>query len=747
MINGKRIIGIFMAGILSIGLLSGCGGKGDEAAKKDKLDAKGRYVEKEIELPQDGGKLIGMSQIDNQPCLYVIKTGESSSDISYGSYAWDGSKWSDRKEVEWLNDGAKRLGIGSTQVRAGQDGNLYAFGFPIQEQDQAYGSIILKSSEDGKTAEDITPEDLKKVDESGYASLIVDLDVLSDGSLAIVSMMDQPKVYKDGKEVFSAEGIEVHSNNQNVLTASGNTFAVAGSDSKTIHIYDGASFEEKGSTTFEQTLYEMQLTKGDKDQWYIINAKGIHRFQENGSIVETLMEGAGGLMAMSNITPIAFERGDQEDFYALYSDGSGDYKMKYYVFDSEIAAVPDKVLTVYGLKESPTVAQAIYEFQQANPDVKVEYTTALAGEDEVTADAVKSLNTELVSGNGADVLILDGLPLESYIEKGILADMTKFSKTLKENEVLMDVIGSAAEKDGEIYALPAKIGVPVYYGTEEENQALESLEALHSYVENHPDKLLFGKISHGNVGMALLNTMYSELVNEDGSMDETRLTRFLEDWMKLCNTAETKKFEEEFQINNYTGNEPGRNFNSGPYIPKAESTHIVELIGLDSMLMPFAEMEKFGQTLSSLKGLYVPYVIAGINASSDQQELAQEFIKTLFSDEVQGAKTSDGYPVTENGLASIEAYVETEAAAQFMMSSSTTDPETGEITEISASYPDGEKIKVFNEIVRGLKTPFLTDRVMSQTISEEMDNLYNGAVDAGGAAKAIIQKMNTYLAE
>mgnify|MGYP002243277550 CR=1 FL=1 len=42
------------------------------------------------------------------------------------------------------------------------------------------------------------------------------------------------------------------------------------------------------------------------------------------------------------------------------------------------------------------------------------------------SDTIRALNTELLGGNGADLLVLDGLPAESYIEKGILEDMKDF---------------------------------------------------------------------------------------------------------------------------------------------------------------------------------------------------------------------------------------------------------------------------------------------------------------------------------
>ena len=38
-------------------------------------------------------------------------------------------------------------------------------------------------------------------------------------------------------------------------------------------------------------------------------------------------------------------------------------------------------------------------------------------------DYIKALNTELLAGTGPDVLVLDGLPIASYIQKGVLAEL------------------------------------------------------------------------------------------------------------------------------------------------------------------------------------------------------------------------------------------------------------------------------------------------------------------------------------
>ncbi len=49
----------------------------------------------------------------------------------------------------------------------------------------------------------------------------------------------------------------------------------------------------------------------------------------------------------------------------------------------------------------------------------------MSGEDSVTvSDALRTLNTDIMAGKGPDVLILDGMPVENYIQKGLLEDIT-----------------------------------------------------------------------------------------------------------------------------------------------------------------------------------------------------------------------------------------------------------------------------------------------------------------------------------
>ncbi len=95
-------------------------------------------------------------------------------------------------------------------------------------------------------------------------------------------------------------------------------------------------------------------------------------------------------------------------------------------------------------------------------------------------DALRTLNTELVAGKGPDVLILDGMPLQSFIDKGVLAEL---SQVISADGLIPQVV-DPMRTDGKLYAVPTRFTVPVLMGKPETLEGLDSLEALAAAVQD-----------------------------------------------------------------------------------------------------------------------------------------------------------------------------------------------------------------------------------------------------------------------
>lgn len=766
----KRLAAAVMAGILVMGSLAGCSstgkenggdpqsgqgesgsgsGSGDGAGTEN---AGGRYMEENMNPPVQNGEIpLGACIKDGVLQMYT-KTGNEETGVSYFSYQYADGAWSGPQEEAGMNAMQTDSQIMFNKIIWGEDGKQYALGTNYSDS-EPYGSRILMQNDDGSSWTDVTPENLKKADSSGYAAMLTDLNVLSDGALCVSNMdMTQVEVYREGKKVFSADTASMNSEMQECLNTFGDTLAVVGSDQKSIDFYQGSDLTQVGSFQLDEAFGSegVGFTGGKDGLWYYMDNTGIHRIQENGSIRETVMDGSYGKMGNAECLVYAFFQGEDNDFYGLYRNyGTGDVFMCRYYFDDEVPAVADSILTIYGLRESKTVEQAVNSFQSAHPEVKVDYNYSVGEYEEISTDQIRTLNTQILNGEGPDVLILDSMPVSSYVEKGILADMSDLEDQLREQGVLMDTIGNTLTgEDGKIYGLPARLGLPIAFGDEEAVRALDSLDALENYLQNHPDGKLFSLAFHDSVARTLFSTSYKDLI-QDGKLNQENLVRLFQCWKQVCDNLDTRSLEEFYE---YT---PGQGYDNqnvyfgygDTWVLREGRAATTDLQGLISMAMSCSEMQKYGLSPQTIQGYYVPYVIAGVNAASGNQELAKEFILTLLSDDVQKSQTYDGFPVTENGLNSLVEYAESDAAKEMSFGGSFVDAETGEEYYMNYNYPDGETVKSYIEMIRNLQQPFMPDQVFLETVMEEITNCYEGNQTPEEAARAAAQKMETYLSE
>ncbi len=733
----KRIISLIMAVILLAGLTAGCGKDEAEGKKEGEVSAKGRYVEEEIPLPKGAGEAVGILNQNDSLVLYTRNEN------GYHSYIYENEVWTASDDISWMTDAHNRLGIPIAHIYSGKDGSIYGMGIPASD-DVPYGQHIIKDAGDG-TGVDCTPAPCLEVDEQGWTDLIVDMAVLKNGTIVIVEMNGVVKFYQDGKKISEIpEIIPIVSDHQPVMSISDEHIAIFGKDRQSVEFYNPDNGEKLESVEVKQELMESVIVPGEAGIWYLVNPKGIQRITEKGSIMETLMDGTGMLMNMDSVYLTSFLYGKNNVFYGLYNISQGGEKLMRYRYDEEAKAVRDKSLSIYGLKENQTVSQAIYTFQTEHPEVKVEYHTATGNEETPTSETIRTLNAELLNGNGADILILDGLPVSSYMEKGILADLSDLAEELYQKGVLKNVTVNTANLDGKLYAIPARVSLPIIVGEDEKVNACQSLDAFHTYLEQNPGERLFGTTTNDLAGMTLFNTFYEELVKEEGGLDEEKLTRFLNDWMKLCEVQNTRGIEGEFGAGIWK--QMSTRFSSGLGL-KNDPVMIEEIGGLISSMVPYVLARDSGKTPGSLKHYYIPQVIAGINAASASQELAAEFIECLFEESVQKGDNSDGFPVLKSALAYQAEYVETPEALNLCSSTGATNPETGEEVRIDAAYPSSGEVNQLIQIIEELNVPFMLDGMVSETVLMEMEKCYNGKQSVEETAKAICQKVDTYLAE
>lgn len=369
-------------------------------------------------------------------------------------------------------------------------------------------------------------------------------------------------------------------------------------------------------------------------------------------------------------------------------------------------------------------------------------------------DDIRTLNTELLGGNGADVLLLDGLSAESYIEKGILADLTDLADELTAQETYLEsILKSTAQKDGKIYGMPVKFSMPVIYGDENTKAALSSLDSLKSYLEEHPQASIFGIAQRDYIRDFLFQMYQDEVINKDGKVDQEKLADLLEIEVKIAANARAEIFDEDGSAQMDMGTaakifqqDMFSNGGSAAIINHPDSVATSKIASVTDMMTPYTLMRQMSLSPDTLDGLYIPKGIIGINKDTKQKDIAEEFVKYLFSPEVQGKPVGDGLSVLESGMGILKEELASEYATGLVTMSSWKFEGEEEIV-LDVSYPTEEEVDGLIAICRTLEKPATQDCVIWNIYQAEADECLGGNVDAKTAAKNIAQKVDTYLAE
>ncbi len=265
---------------------------------------------------------------------------------------------------------------------------------------------------------------------------------------------------------------------------------------------------------------------------FLAGRQGLYRHIFGGSMMEQISEGSLTSMGdptflFLNLIPIA-----NDEFLAAYSGENGSHLMRYY-YSADTPAVPDQIVKIYSLYDNQGLRQAIAKIQKENPGMQIKYQAGMTGEDAITvSDALRTLNTEIMAGKGPDILILDGMPIEAYAQKGLLMDLKDLLDSDYPQGALFDNIARTYEKDGKICAVPTKFLIPVVQGPKDIIGQLTDLnayaDAFHKIREENPEGTVLDR--NTTDPEQFLKYFYDAAspawLNEDGTLKEEVLTQF-----------------------------------------------------------------------------------------------------------------------------------------------------------------------------------------------------------------------------
>ena len=403
-------------------------------------------------------------------------------------------------------------------------------------------------------------------------------------------------------------------------------------------------------------------------------------------------------------------------------------------------------LRVYSLKKHGEIQQAVSLFQEKCPELEVTFEVGYTGEDGVElSDAIRTLNTELMSGNGPDILVLDGLPADSYIEKGILEDITSIVDQEKEN-IFYNII-SAYNKKESIYQIPTTFSVPIILGDAEVIDAKNRKELMDILEKKAVTGLPF--ITPENFAETAVDLFITSDILE-GTIDEAKLSDFYRDLKQIAkqsfpdNEIDTS---EEFSRMTYWAEEyPYIGFN-----PEMDIFLGNAQVGIDKIssfetymevLSVCSEKDLSYQYLNREKGNYfIAEAVLGINCTGKYRDDAKQFLRYYLSGEAQSAMSYTGFSIIRDMMKDSKYVSEN---GEFV-GSKTRDENLDKGLNLYKVTPS--KLQGLIDFFEGLNTPVKDDAVVLQKVMEQADACLFEGKDPESSARDACSEINLYLNE
>lgn len=475
----KKLTGLLLAVVMTAGLAA-CGndggGQGNGGGKSNAASKQGVYKYEELDFGLFGGdddnkgdsNIMGMSLKDDR--VYVVIM-----DHTYGENAGTAVKLtsvnvdgSDRQEKAitqydttsgdiWLNN----LVLGKENIYAVEEINDYN---DVDEEGNYKRSLTLicwDLSGQEMWRKTLIPENAS-ADEYIFARNLFEM---GDGNVLMITNISMD-VYNSAGEAVSSIPVDDSTNYNNMfMDKDGNVCVTIWSDDYTKLSY-GVLNPATGKTGELQEMPGMfnnysVMGSGTKYDMLLSNSTGIYGFNLGDTDVTPIMNYINSDLPTTNLNSIT-EISDTQ-FMASYYDEEY-YKMHVAMFTYvDPKDIPDKAtITIACHYLNYDLRGRVIEFNKSSDEYRIvinDYSQYSTNED--WQAGYTQLNNDILAGNVPDIMVLnDQMPVDSYIAKGLFADINEFldKDTELNREDYFENVLNAYSTDGKLYRI-----IPSFY--------------------------------------------------------------------------------------------------------------------------------------------------------------------------------------------------------------------------------------------------------------------------------------------
>ncbi|BBH19166.1 ABC transporter substrate-binding protein [Paenibacillus baekrokdamisoli] len=396
-------------------------------------------------------------------------------------------------------------------------------------------------------------------------------------------------------------------------------------------------------------------------------------------------------------------------------------------------------------------AKKKYEAKHPNITIDLKYIESEDGEQGKAASEkfIKTTNTAMLSGKGPDLIEMDLLPVDKYVNKQLLANMSEMidaDPSFKKEQYFTNILDHS-KLNGGLYGMPLNFFMYGLIGNEtlieksglkfddkhwNWTEYIDVVKALMKVGDQNNSKYgLFA--SPDSMVISMVTDQYStyvDEVNRKAKFDSDTFIQLLKQVKSLSDQHIITLDNVQSLFMNVSIVSPTdyiREINQSEFLPKGYQ-YKAKLYA-----KPHADDLQAG-------GYFRSYKTIGINAKSSVKEEAWDFIKFMMSDEMQSSLGSAGFPINKS--------VYQKQLKQLQ--------QVGHVKSDQEMGPmKGKLFKVTAEDVQGLED-FLTGAIypvafkpskVEEIILDESKAYFSGQKSAEAVAKLIQNRVATFLNE
>ncbi len=625
-----------------------------------------------------------------------------------------------REPVKWTEGIKGKLQKGRITVFLGEDGNYYAY---YCDEEQLYHFV----KQTGDSYEEIVIPDWDITDEREYRTIPGIVAVAENGNIVMADQSYECFIYspEDGRilDRFPCGWYQS-------MCVEGNDLFLHDRKTGAVIHYDVQEQKQLPSIGGEFEGGVRLAVAGD--DLYACCPEGLFIAKKDGGTFQKILDAGRYYFSKENGTLLnLFLAGDV--FYVTYAEQHGILK-KY------APRNPDEeflgTFTVYSLDENELIFSIVAEFQAQHPELDVFYETGEGAKGSTSsADRIRALNARILAGDGPDVLVLDGLPVQSYVEKGILSDLQEVLSEEIEN-ITPNIVANCRTGDA-LYKMPVRFRIPMFGTSGQDTAIFDSLESLVEYCEGEEKQALPTGLPYDYILELLYYNFPPEFVSEDGSVDKGKIEEFLGLLERFCSAENALPLADSAYQTEKNAYMNGLTVDWW-FMARGQEIMMINLSG-DIGYYPDRVRQRGGE-LTGNHGLYFTNGMLGINARSEHKELAELFVKEAFSrklQEINGYRT--GFPV-HKGL--LEKYAKSDQSYSLL---GTRLIETGE--EIILHGYKQEEAQWTVELAMAADTPVEHNQMIYDIIQDEACSFLSGRKGKEAAAAEIANRISLYYFE